>query len=67
MAVGNLNYKRNLVVRQVAELRSMIAVPYFEKALYEMPEEQLTSASLMALADQVEKEIQGGPSGLDLR
>jgi hypothetical protein len=31
----------------------MIAVPYFEKALYEMPEEQLTAASLMALADQV--------------
>jgi hypothetical protein len=38
---------------KVAELRSMIAVPYFEKALYEMPEEQLTAASLMALADKV--------------
>jgi len=51
---------------KVAELRSMIAVPYFEKALYEMPEEQLTAASLMALADQVEKDIQGGPSGRPL-
>ena len=28
---------------EVFELRSMLAVPYFEKALYELPDDQLTS------------------------
>jgi hypothetical protein len=38
----------------------MLAVPYFEKALYEMPEDQVTAASIQALADRIEMEIQGG-------
>lgn len=32
----------------------MLAVPYFEKALYELPEDQLTTEALLALADEVE-------------
>mmetsp|Transcript_38748 Transcript_38748/g.43422 ORF Transcript_38748/g.43422 Transcript_38748/m.43422 type:complete len:676 (+) Transcript_38748:59-2086(+) len=51
---------------KVFALRAMIAVPYFEKALYEMPEQNLTPASIRALADQVEIEIQGGLSARPL-
>lgn len=40
----------------------MLAVPYFEKALYELPEEQLTPEAVQALADQVEVKVQGGLS-----
>jgi hypothetical protein len=40
----------------------MLAVPYFEKALYEMPEDQLTVDSLLALAADTETKIQGGPA-----
>jgi hypothetical protein len=32
----------------------MLAVPYFEKALYELPEDQLTPDTLLALADEIE-------------
>jgi len=45
---------------EVMALRSMLAVPYFEKALYEMPEAELSAASVQALADKVEEHIQGG-------
>lgn len=48
---------------QVFSLRSMLAVPYFEKALYELPEERVTPAELQALADDVERKIQGGLAG----
>ena len=34
-------------------MRSMLCVPYFEKALYEMDEEAVTPASIQQLADQV--------------
>jgi len=47
---------------EVMALRAMICVPYFEKALYEMPEAELTADSVKALADEVEKRIQGGLS-----
>eukprot|EP00195_Chlamydomonas_chlamydogama_P009741 CAMPEP_0202900574 /NCGR_PEP_ID=MMETSP1392-20130828/11915_1 /ASSEMBLY_ACC=CAM_ASM_000868 /TAXON_ID=225041 /ORGANISM="Chlamydomonas chlamydogama, Strain SAG 11-48b" /LENGTH=623 /DNA_ID=CAMNT_0049586991 /DNA_START=175 /DNA_END=2046 /DNA_ORIENTATION=- len=47
---------------EVMALRRMIAVPYFEKALYELPEEQLSVERLLALADQIEVEVQGGLS-----
>lgn len=47
---------------EVFALRAMIAVPYFEKALYEMAEEDVTAESIKALADRVEREVQGGPS-----
>jgi hypothetical protein len=40
----------------------MLAVPYFEKALYEMPEDQLTIEALQALADEIEAKVQGGLS-----
>lgn len=36
------------------QVRAMLAVPYFEKALYELPEDQLTTDTLLALADEVE-------------
>ena len=45
---------------EVFMLRGMLAVPYFEKALYEMPEASLTAESVKALADEVEQRIQGG-------
>ena len=45
---------------EVLALRGMLAVPYFEKALYEMPEDKLSAAAVIALADQVETEVQGG-------
>lgn len=47
---------------EVFQVRAMLAVPYFEKALYELPEEQVTPATLQALADDVEARIQGGLS-----
>lgn len=50
----------------VLQLRGMLAVPYFEKALYELPESELTPANVLALAESVQLEIQGGPSALPL-
>ncbi|KAL7540935.1 hypothetical protein ACHAWF_006820 [Thalassiosira exigua] len=47
---------------KVFALRAMLAVPYFEKALYEMAEEDVTAESIKTLADKVEKDIQGGLS-----
>ena len=45
---------------KVLTLRAMLAVPFFEKALYEMPEADLTPESVQQLADEVETQIQGG-------
>ena len=47
---------------QVFQLRAMLCVSYFEKALYELPEEELTSEKVQALADEIEIKIQGGLS-----
>jgi Zn-dependent oligopeptidase len=44
----------------VRSLRAMISVPYFEKALYELPEEEVTTERIQSLADEIEKKIQGG-------
>mmetsp|Transcript_29217 Transcript_29217/g.72262 ORF Transcript_29217/g.72262 Transcript_29217/m.72262 type:complete len:624 (-) Transcript_29217:202-2073(-) len=44
----------------VLGLRGMIAVPYFEKALYELPEDQLTGENIARIADEIEVKIQGG-------
>eukprot|EP00814_Leptocylindrus_danicus_P016230 CAMPEP_0116021066 /NCGR_PEP_ID=MMETSP0321-20121206/10165_1 /TAXON_ID=163516 /ORGANISM="Leptocylindrus danicus var. danicus, Strain B650" /LENGTH=633 /DNA_ID=CAMNT_0003491865 /DNA_START=38 /DNA_END=1939 /DNA_ORIENTATION=+ len=44
----------------VFQLRAMLAVSYFEKALYELPDEEVTPERVMQLADEVEKSIQGG-------
>ena len=38
----------------------MLSVPYFEKALYELPEEDVTPANILKIADEIEMKIQGG-------
>lgn len=50
----------------VRSLRAMIAVPYFEKGLYELTDEELTTQRIQSLADEIEKKIQGtlGPRPL---
>jgi oligoendopeptidase F len=45
---------------KVFALRAMLAVPYFEKALYELTDSELSAARIAALADEVELKIQGG-------
>jgi hypothetical protein len=50
----------------VLELRRELAVPYFEKRLYELPDEDVTTERIKALADEIEKEIEGGPSARSL-
>jgi len=50
----------------VLSLRAMLAVSYFEKAMYELPDEALTGPALLALADRVEREVQGGFSARPL-
>ena len=47
---------------KVFMLRAMLAVPYFEKALYELPDEEVTAERIQALAQEVEERVQGGPS-----
>lgn len=47
----------------VFTVRSMLAVPFFEKAVYELPEEQVTPDAVTALADSVEKDVEGGLAG----
>ncbi|GFR51274.1 hypothetical protein Agub_g13582 [Astrephomene gubernaculifera] len=47
---------------EVFALRGMLAVCYFEKALYELPEGELSTERVLALADEVEARIQGGLS-----
>lgn len=44
---------------EVFALRAMLAVPYFEKALYELPEEEVTPERVVALSYEVEERIQG--------
>jgi oligoendopeptidase F len=51
---------------EVFQLRAMLSVSYFEKALYELPEDEVTSATVQKLADMIETEIQGGFSGRPL-
>eukprot|EP00429_Kryptoperidinium_foliaceum_P073990 CAMPEP_0176223456 /NCGR_PEP_ID=MMETSP0121_2-20121125/20752_1 /TAXON_ID=160619 /ORGANISM="Kryptoperidinium foliaceum, Strain CCMP 1326" /LENGTH=638 /DNA_ID=CAMNT_0017562687 /DNA_START=71 /DNA_END=1987 /DNA_ORIENTATION=- len=52
---------------EVFTLRAMIAVPYFEKALYELSEEDIVNREkVIALADEVEKRICGGLSARPL-
>lgn len=51
---------------KVMALRSMLAVPYFEKRLYELSDDDLTAEKISALANEVEMEIQGGLSARPL-
>lgn len=46
----------------VFQLRAMLSVSYFEKALYELPESDVTAEKILALADEVEEDMQGGLS-----
>lgn len=39
---------------QVLMCRSMLSVPYFERALYLLPEEEVTAERILALADETE-------------
>jgi oligoendopeptidase F len=45
---------------KVNALRAMLSVPYFEKALYELPESEVTPEKIALLADEIEVKIQGG-------
>lgn len=51
---------------KVNALRAMLAVPYFEKALYELPESEVTAEKIAALADEIELKIQAGFSARPL-
>ena len=44
----------------VRGLRAMLAVPYFEKALCELSDDEVTTERIKLLADEIEKKIQGG-------
>ncbi|KAI3435664.1 hypothetical protein D9Q98_001722 [Chlorella vulgaris] len=46
--------------------RSMLSVPYFERALYLLPEEEVTAERILALADETEVKIEGGLAGRPL-
>lgn len=47
---------------RVLELRGKLSVSYFEKALYELPIEELTAQNIFKLADAMEIEYQDGLS-----
>lgn len=40
----------------------MLSVPYFERELYRLPEAEVTAERILALADEVEARIEGGPA-----
>lgn len=44
----------------------MLAVPYFEKRLYELAEGEVMAERILQLADEVECDIQGGLAGRPL-
>ena len=48
---------------EVFTVRSMLAVPFFERALYELPQERVTAEEVLALADQIETDVEGGLAG----
>ncbi|KAI9353858.1 oligoendopeptidase [Obelidium mucronatum] len=50
---------RSLHNYKVFALTSMLAVPFFERGLYDMPEDKLTVDAMLKLADQVELDVQG--------
>jgi len=45
---------------EVFDLGRMLVVPFFERALYELPDEEVTAERILALADEVEVRVQGG-------
>lgn len=44
-------------------VRSRLAVCYFEKAVYELAEDEVTPERLQALADEIEHEVKGALMG----
>jgi hypothetical protein len=50
----------------VRKLRLMLSVPFFEKALYELADDEITPERIQELADETEKNIQGGLGGRPL-
>merc|ERR1719446_446558 len=44
----------------------MLAVPFFERALYELPDSELTDAKIKQLADEIELKVQGGSASRPL-
>eukprot|EP01060_Flectonema_neradi_P029595 TRINITY_DN4126_c1_g2_i2.p1 TRINITY_DN4126_c1_g2~~TRINITY_DN4126_c1_g2_i2.p1 ORF type:complete len:373 (+),score=77.55 TRINITY_DN4126_c1_g2_i2:907-2025(+) len=46
----------------VFAIRGILAVPYYEKALYELPEDEVTAENIQRIADEIDKKILGGPS-----
>jgi len=59
-------FLRSMKPYKVFELRSMLAVPYFEKRLYELDDQDVTAEGLERLAAEVESLVQGGPAGRPL-
>mmetsp|Transcript_36260 Transcript_36260/g.91287 ORF Transcript_36260/g.91287 Transcript_36260/m.91287 type:complete len:637 (-) Transcript_36260:178-2088(-) len=51
---------------EVFHLRALLAVPYFEKALYELPDDEVSATRIQELAREVEGRIQGGPAARPL-
>lgn len=51
---------------KVFQLRAMLVVSYFEKALYELDDDKVTSENVQKLADEIENKIQGGLSSRPL-
>jgi oligoendopeptidase F len=47
----------------VFTIRAMLVVPYFEKALYELKDEEVTKEKILEMADEIEKKICGGLQG----
>lgn len=45
---------------KVFQLRGMLVVSYFEKALYELSDDQVTAENIQKLADEMEQKMQGG-------
>ena len=45
---------------QVFRIRSMLIVPYFEKALYELPDSEVTPENVMRLNHEINNKIAGG-------
>mmetsp|Transcript_25377 Transcript_25377/g.70623 ORF Transcript_25377/g.70623 Transcript_25377/m.70623 type:complete len:640 (+) Transcript_25377:65-1984(+) len=57
---------RSMGPYEVFELGNMLTVPLFERALYELPESDLTPDRVLKLADEVEILIRGGLSSRPL-
>lgn len=57
---------RSTLPYEVFSLRAMLAVPYFERALYELEEVDVTPERVISLADEIELSVQGGLAGRPL-